>query len=265
MTDVPASLSETPGPNKTTTHAVMVILEANLFVDVNSLLANIVIATKSPDGLIDWIELKPELHGSLVKCVLRLVSKHTETFKTASAKEALFPFLINLLNSRDTCTTLFPQKKTATAAKRANRKKKYDSEDIEKSKVNVNDAADSKKTPPAQALPPSEGICLPPDPVVIISESVASPTPINHPPADPQAAPQAQDPVVDALEVEESGCPGIDAHPPCDHGHCMPAAGLRYNRYPKCVTHRLRRDGEYLNGYEDYPCYCAEHHVPRYS
>jgi hypothetical protein len=265
MTNVPASLSEAPGPNKTTAHAIMDILEGNLFVDVNSLLANIVIASKSPDGLIDWIELKPELHGSLVKCVLRLVSKHTETFKTASAKEALFPFLINLINSRDTCTALFHQKKTAMTSKRVNRKKKSDSEDIEKSKVNVNDAVDSKKTPSVQALPPCEGIHLPPDPI-IISESVTSPTPINHPPADPEVAPQAQDPVVDVLEVDESGCPGIHTHPACDECHSMPAAGLRFNRYPKCVMHHLHRDGAYFAGYEDYPCYCAKHYyVPKYS
>ncbi|OJA12519.1 hypothetical protein AZE42_07159 [Rhizopogon vesiculosus] len=109
--DDPVSSSEVPCHNKTTTHSLMELFEANLFIDVDYLLANIVIATKSPNGLIDWIELNPEFHGSLVKCVLRLVSRHTATFKIASAKEALFPFLINLLNGRDSSTAFFDRKK----------------------------------------------------------------------------------------------------------------------------------------------------------
>jgi hypothetical protein len=237
MTDAPASLS------------IIEIFEVNLFVDVDSLLANIVIATKSPDGLIDWIELKPEFHGSLVKCALRLVSKHTETFKTASAKEALFPFLINLLNSRDTCTALF-HKNTATASKRTNREKKRNSENIAKSKI--------QKTSPVQALLPSEGIHPPPDPAIIIYAT--SPTPSSHPPTDPEVTPQAQDPVVDEPEADESGCPGIHTHPACGECYCSrPAAGLKYNRFPKCTVHRFRKDGTYPLRYEDYPCHC----VPR--
>ncbi|KAJ8580174.1 hypothetical protein M405DRAFT_869667 [Rhizopogon salebrosus TDB-379] len=262
MIGLSASFSEAPSPNKITAHPIMEILEANLFVNVDSLLTNIVMATKSPDGLIDWIELKPEFHGSLVKCVLRLVSRHAETLKTASAKEALFPFLINLLNGREAHTTLFHKKKTATASKRANRERKCVPEKLkvhiddmlEKSKVNVNDAAD-KKTPPVRALSSSEGIHPPPDPAIITSATL--PPPINHPPADPKANPQAQDPVVDKLEAEESGCRGIHTHPMCEECHNMPAAGLKFNRYPKCVVDR-HKDGEYIDGYEDYPCYCAE-------
>jgi hypothetical protein len=247
----------------------MEILEANLFVNIDSLLANIVIATKSPDGLIDWIELKPEFHGSLIKCTLRLVSRHAETLKTASAKEALFPFLINLLNGRESRTTLFHKKKTATASKPANRK--CDSEEIkklkvqiddtlEKSKVNVNDAAD-KKTPPilaVQALSSSEGIHPSPDPATITSATL--PTLINHPPADPKATPQAGGPAINGPGTGESGCPGIHTHPMCEECHSMPAAGLKFNRYPKCVMDCLRRDGTYIDGYEDYSCFCAENY-----
>jgi hypothetical protein len=109
------------------------IIETNLFVDADSLLANITAATKGPDGLLDWIELKPKLHGSLVKCATRLVSRHTTTFNIASAKEALFTFLINLLNG--TSRTPFLEKTEKTKIKSASncmtRKKP---EETEKSK-----------------------------------------------------------------------------------------------------------------------------------
>jgi hypothetical protein len=142
MIDDPVSLTE--------------IIETNLFVDVDSLSANIVIATKSPDGLIDWIELKPEFHCSIVKCVLRLISKHTANFKTASAKEALFPFLIKLLNGRATCTAFFHETKTTMLSKRANRKRKR--KVTEKLKVQVENTEmsdvkvdDTEATPPDRA------------------------------------------------------------------------------------------------------------------
>src|SRR6267154_421622 len=85
-----------PSPGKLTTSHLVEIIEANLFVNVDFLSSNIILATKGPDSLIDWIELKPEFHSSLVKCALRLVSRHTATSKPASVKEALFTFLINL-------------------------------------------------------------------------------------------------------------------------------------------------------------------------
>jgi len=199
MTDDPTSSSKVPGPNKTTTHSPREIFEANLFIDVNFLLTNIVIATKSPDGLIDWIELKPEFHSSLVKCVLRLVSKHTATFKTASVKEALFPFLINLLHGRVTCATLIHKVKTAMVSKHVNKEKKV--ADAEKPKVNVNNA-EAKKTPPIQA-PSSIRVVHPPVRPTAVAvrrgpgchalEKKISPTPTTHPPANSEVIPQAQD------------------------------------------------------------------------
>ncbi|OJA17630.1 hypothetical protein AZE42_08323 [Rhizopogon vesiculosus] len=267
MTNDLASSSEVSGPNKTTTHSPREILEANLFIDVDFLLTNIVIATKSPDGLIDWIELRPEFHSSLVKCALRLISKHTAAFKTASAKEALFPFLINLLNGRVTCTALVHKTKTVTISKRANKERKH--VDTEKLKVNVNDA-EAKKTPPVRAPSLGEVVHPPPDPAIMTvtsgpdskaPEKKASPTSIIHPLADSEVIPQAQDtgPVVDEPEAEESSCPGIHTHPACDVCHRLPAAGVKHNRYPKCTTHRLGRDGRfYAYGYTDYSCNCAE-------
>src|SRR6267154_4537481 len=100
-----------PSPGKLTTPHLIEIIEANLFVNVDFLLLNIISATKGPDSLIDWIELKPEFHGSLVKCALRLVSRHTATSKPTSVKEALFTFLVNLLNGRTPHTPFFATKK----------------------------------------------------------------------------------------------------------------------------------------------------------
>ncbi|KAG1884646.1 hypothetical protein F4604DRAFT_1919098 [Suillus subluteus] len=183
------SSAEISGPNETTTtHSLREIIEANLYIDVNSLSANIIIATKSPDRLINWIELKPKFHCSIVKCFLQLISKHTAKFKSASAKEALFQFLINLLNGRATCTAFFHETKTAMAPKHANResrckdteKLKAQAKNRKKSEVNVNDA-EAKKTP-LQTPNSNPAITIATSgPSPIASEKNPLPTPLTLP------------------------------------------------------------------------------------
>ncbi|KAG1871424.1 hypothetical protein F4604DRAFT_1681543 [Suillus subluteus] len=230
-----------PGPNETiTTHSLMETIKANLFIDVNSLLANIVLATKSPDGLIDWIELKPKFHGSIVK------SKS----KIAPTKEAIFQFLINLLNGRATCNAFFHEMKTAMAPKHANRERK------KKSEVNLNaNSAEAKKTPPDS------------NPAIATATSLTrTPTQVNHPPKL-EVFPQLQVPVVNHKpETMKSRCPGIQNHPACEECHTRPAAGIKLNRYPKCTVHRFHRNRDtYIDGYTDYTCYCAEDYDQRHT
>ena len=185
--------------------SLMEIIETNLFVDVDSLSANIVIASKSPDGLIDWIELKPEFHCSIVKCVVRLISKHTAKFKTASAKEALFPFLIKLLNGRATCTAFFHETKTTMLLKRANRERKrkvaeklkVEVENTEKLEVKVNDT-EAKKTPPDQAPVSSK-----------MQDPVASSEPPRSPPKPSVIPILIPDPPVADLEPAEESIPEV--------------------------------------------------------
>ncbi|KAG2101840.1 uncharacterized protein F5147DRAFT_776498 [Suillus discolor] len=233
----------------------------------------LVTATKSPDGLIDWIELKPEFYCSIVKCILRLASKHTAKFKSASAKEALFQFLINLLNGRATCTAFFHEMKTATAPKGANResrckdteKLKVQVENRKKSEVNVNDA-EVKKIPLDQTPDLNPAIATAnsgPSPTA--PEKNLSPTPINRPP-NLEAISQVQNPAVNQeLKMKKSRCSGIQNHPACEECHTRLAAGTKLNRYPKCTVHRFRRNGEtYIDGYTDYSCYCAEEYKQRW-
>ncbi|KAG1833622.1 hypothetical protein F4604DRAFT_1694324 [Suillus subluteus] len=224
-----------PGPNETSTTHLMEIIEVNLFIDVNSLSANIVLATKSPDGLIDWIKLKPKFHGSIVK------SKS----KIAPTKEALFQFLINLLNGRATW-----RKSKGTE------KLKVQVENTEKSEVNLNaNSVEVKKTPPDL------------NPAIATATSLTrTPTQVNHPP-DLEVFPQPQVPVVNhEPEMMKSRCPGIQNHPACKECHTRPAAGIKLNCYPKCTVHCFHRNRDtYIDGYTNYTCYCAEDYDQRHT
>ncbi|OJA21378.1 hypothetical protein AZE42_09400 [Rhizopogon vesiculosus] len=160
-----------------------------------------------------------------------------------------------------TCTTLVHKTETTTVSKHANKERKH--VDTEKLKVNVNDT-EAKKTPPVRTPSLSEVVHPPPDPAIMTvapgpdskaPEKKASPTPINHLPADSEVIPQAQDTgsVVNEPEAKESRCPGIHTHPPCENCFRMPATGVKHNRYPKCTIHRWRKDDSrlYIDGYTD--------------
>ncbi|KAJ8587741.1 hypothetical protein M405DRAFT_863489 [Rhizopogon salebrosus TDB-379] len=267
------------------------IIETNLFVDADSLLANITAATKGPDGLLDWIELKPKLHGSLVKCATRLVSRHTTTFNIASAKEALFTFLINLLNG--TSCTPFLEKTEKTKIKSASncmtRKKP---EETEKSKDDVSavvtkrvttrraghDKAIPTETTHTAATATPDAIHAPlPDPLPAATALAAR---SNHAPLDlVLTSPPLRSPceTVPSLPKEterapspyksvgtrnpRSHCMTLAPHPECMNCRLCPSTGIRTtlnnNRIFICDICCWHRSGAHLYGYKDYDC-CAQ-------
>jgi len=251
------------------------IIEANLFVDADTLLANIIAATKGPDGRLDWIELKPKLHGSLVKCALRLVSRHTATFRIASAKEALFTFLINLLNVTSR-TPFLGKMKTMPASNCAKKPKERKKLKVDASEgVTKQVTGTMAETTHATATTTPEAIHTPlPDPLPAVAEVAFTahldqalplpdlmPTAVNPEPrptiSETLASTNPSDSADEEILPHQGVCREGSIHDYCEECNRI-STGKKHYIYPKCAKHRLNRHSHYVYGYQDYECKCTK-------
>jgi len=99
------------------------MLDRSLFVRASDLLANITAASKDKCGKIFWITLEKEYHSTLVKTVSALSRKLGLTYPIGLLKEALFDFLLPILNGEPQAD-FFNCNKVESKANRANRERK---------------------------------------------------------------------------------------------------------------------------------------------
>ncbi|KAG0705287.1 hypothetical protein DFH29DRAFT_996871 [Suillus ampliporus] len=100
------------------------VLRRRLFVNVDELRKNILIATKDDKGQIDWVTLSPAYHGTLVKTALVLVLRGVLNAPLVPlVKRTLFVYILELLNEGKD-TMFFALSKGATTHNRAQREKK---------------------------------------------------------------------------------------------------------------------------------------------
>lgn len=83
-------------------HSALHLLEKNLFVRASELLIKVTIATKEPSGRIKWVTLDPSYHSILVRTAIATVKANGNgtLHSVASIKEALFIFLLDILNGK---------------------------------------------------------------------------------------------------------------------------------------------------------------------
>ncbi|KAF8267316.1 hypothetical protein EI94DRAFT_1701075 [Lactarius quietus] len=83
-------------------------LEKNLFVRAKDLLDQVAITTKDTKGTVNWIMLNSKYHSVLVRTAIATAKANGSKHSIASIKEALFAFLLNILNGK-TQQNFFPQ------------------------------------------------------------------------------------------------------------------------------------------------------------
>lgn len=76
------------------------ILEKNLFVRTSELQAKVTIAAKEASGRIKWVTLDPTYHSVLVRTAITMVKANGTLHSVVSIKEALFIFLLDILNGK---------------------------------------------------------------------------------------------------------------------------------------------------------------------
>lgn len=83
-------------------HSALHLLKKNLFVRASKLLIKVTIAAKEPSGRIKWVTLDPSYHSILVRTAIATVkpNRNGTLHSVASIKEALFIFLLNILNGK---------------------------------------------------------------------------------------------------------------------------------------------------------------------
>jgi hypothetical protein len=75
---------------------VLHIPSSSLFINMGTLLSNVVFATKGTDGKVVWVTLKPEYHGQLMRGVFSLLRLHTIKIEDQIAfiKNTPFTFIL---------------------------------------------------------------------------------------------------------------------------------------------------------------------------
>lgn len=103
--------------------SALTALEKNLFVRASELLARVTVAAKDANGQISWVTLEPTYHSVLVKTAIEAVKASGSSHCAASVKEALFTFLLVILNGRPQ-EKFFASKEVESKSNRANRERK---------------------------------------------------------------------------------------------------------------------------------------------
>ncbi|KAH6914960.1 hypothetical protein BKA70DRAFT_560664 [Coprinopsis sp. MPI-PUGE-AT-0042] len=107
----------------TEAESALTALEKSLFVRASELLARVTVAAKDENGRICWVTLEPAYHSVLVKTAVAAVKASGPSHCVASIKEALFTFLLAILNGRPQDKFL-ASKEVESKTNRANRERK---------------------------------------------------------------------------------------------------------------------------------------------
>ena len=76
------------------------MLEDSMFVKVSDLQSRVMIAAKDANGRISWVTLDPVYHSVLVRTAIAAAKANGLKHSIASIKEALFTFLLDILNGK---------------------------------------------------------------------------------------------------------------------------------------------------------------------
>ena len=71
-----------------------------MYVNASDLLARVMIAAKDANGRISWVTLDPVYHSTLVRTAIAAAKANGPNCLIASVKEALFIFLLDILNGK---------------------------------------------------------------------------------------------------------------------------------------------------------------------
>ena len=80
--------------------SVLATLEGGLYIRVADLQSKVSIATKNAEGRICWVTLDPAYHSKLVRSAIAATKATSSNFSVSSVKEALFIFILNILNRK---------------------------------------------------------------------------------------------------------------------------------------------------------------------
>ncbi|KAI9462802.1 hypothetical protein BJY52DRAFT_1210586 [Lactarius psammicola] len=84
----------------TEVQSAVAYLEKSLFVRASELLARVTVAAKDASGKVNWVTLDSAYHSVLVKTAVAVVKTNGPNHSVASIKEALFIFLLDVLNGK---------------------------------------------------------------------------------------------------------------------------------------------------------------------
>lgn len=123
--------STTPAANRklfvataaTEVESAVAYLEKSLFIRASELLARVTVAAKDASGKVNWVTLDSVYHSVLVKTAVAVVKTNGPNHSVASIKEALFIFLLGVLNGKPQ-SGFFASKEAESKSNRANRERK---------------------------------------------------------------------------------------------------------------------------------------------
>ena len=224
---------------------IMNILNSSLFINLETLLSNIVFAAKDAEGRVAWVALEPEYRGKLVRAASSLMHLHGVGMRGQAAlvENALFTFLLQILNGasqKDFFSRMKTMRDCDCATPRRRSPFTDSGLDLQVNNTSPTDSNSKEATVVPAAI--DENMTAATSPTLSSSRNEVEEI------VNPLA------PVVD----EEDNCGGLRFHPTCEECDRF-ATGVKLNRYPKCNVHRLHYSGAYVHGYEDYSCTCAEY------
>ena len=78
--------------------STVAMLEESMFVRPSDLLARVMVVAKDANGRISWVTFDPAYHAVLVQAAIATTKANGLKHLTASIKEALFNFLLDIWN-----------------------------------------------------------------------------------------------------------------------------------------------------------------------
>ena len=107
----------------TEVQSAVALLEKSLFVKAGELLDRVTIAAKDSSGKVNWVVLDPIYHSILVKTAVAIVKANSSNHSMASTKEALFVFLLGIINGKPQ-SGFFASKEAENKSNRAKHERK---------------------------------------------------------------------------------------------------------------------------------------------
>ena len=129
---------------------ILNIFRRQWFLSRSHLLANVLSAQKSEDGLISWVEFSPPFHSHLVKCALALVPR-----PVPRVKRVMFVFILELLN-QEGHLAFFDLQKGGRKANNAQKEKRR----LARKRSRAAKREREREAAKAAKLPPRERSCL---------------------------------------------------------------------------------------------------------
>ena len=80
--------------------STVAMLEESMFIRPSDLLARVMVAAKDTNSRISWVTFDPAYHSVLVRMAIATTKANGLKHSTASIKEALFNFLLDILNGK---------------------------------------------------------------------------------------------------------------------------------------------------------------------